>query len=562
MNHKKNNKKVDFENVNNNSLSNDSINNSSIGMPFKIYDDKSGNDNSHAVLKDINQEDFLKELNRIQNFLNDDSLNLNQDEEKLIKEDLKIITDAVNNNNLSVDGFEDVSVEVEDVSIEEMYEVTDCIFRDGGVTGDSSYESFYNYANFSPSVDDKGTLITNPTNANINYYANIGSATDLFNFIPLFVVEFDVVSVIGDFIRTFSDLGITDECHVKITVTGIHIIYQVDDNNPIIESYTTTHARLSIILSKGSLKYKDFEIRGTLPEIIDEPVVDDVSFGSVDEEFIFEKSSDLDDMNTLVDDDSQEIAIKVDNVTMEYKITKEKIDTIKEFAIRTVKHNKVKSTKFTALKNVSFEIPKGDRVGIIGFNGAGKSTLLKLLSRVYYPTEGTIETKGKIAPLLELGAGFDRNYSGKANIFLNGAFLGFSEEFLKEKYDEIVEFSELGESINYPVKNYSSGMSAKLGFSIATLIEPDILIIDEILSVGDIKFRKKSFNKLRSLIDSGITVLLVSHSVAQIRDICNKAIWLDKGEIKMMGEVNRVCDAYVKAAENATNQQLNNLDLK
>ena len=752
MNHKKNNKKVDFENVNNNSLSNDSINNSSIGMPFKIYDDKSGNDNSHAVLKDINQEDFLKELNRIQNFLNDDSLNLNHDEEKLIKEDLKIITDAVNNNNLSVDGFEDVSVEVEDVSIEEMYEVTDCIFRDGGVTGDSSYESFYNYANFSPSVDDKGTLITNPTNANINYYANIGSATDLFNFIPLFVVEFDVVSVIGDlshqsiqilekgstpfirtfsdlgitdechvkitvtgihiiyqvddnnpiiesytttharlsiilskgslkykdfeikgslpeiiedpfddisveemyevtdcifrdggvtgdssyesfynyanfspsvddrgtlitnptnasinyyanigsatdlfnfiplfvvefdvvsvigdlshqsihilekgstpFIKTFSDLGITDECHVKITVTGIHIIYQVDDNNPIIESYTTTHARLSIILSKGSLKYKDFEIRGTLPEIIDEPVVDDVSFGSVDEEFIFEKSSDLDDMNTLVDDDSQEIAIKVDNVTMEYKITKEKIDTIKEFAIRTVKHNKVKSTKFTALKNVSFEIPKGDRVGIIGFNGAGKSTLLKLLSRVYYPTEGTIETKGKIAPLLELGAGFDRNYSGKANIFLNGAFLGFSEEFLKEKYDEIVEFSELGESINYPVKNYSSGMSAKLGFSIATLIEPDILIIDEILSVGDIKFRKKSFNKLRSLIDSGITVLLVSHSVAQIRDICNKAIWLDKGEIKMMGEVNRVCDAYVKAAENATNQQLNNLDLK
>ena len=205
----------------------------------------------------------------------------------------------------------------------------------------------------------------------------------------------------------------------------------MNDNNPIIESYTTTHARLSIILSKGSLKYKDFEIRGTLPEIIDEPVVDDVSFGSVDEEFIFEKSSDLDDMNTLVDDDSQEIAIKVDNVTMEYKITKEKIDTIKEFAIRTVKHNKVKSTKFTALKNVSFEIPKGDRVGIIGFNGAGKSTLLKLLSRVYYPTEGTIETKGKIAPLLELGAGFDRNYSGKANIFLNGAFLGFSEEFLK-----------------------------------------------------------------------------------------------------------------------------------
>ena len=168
---------------------------------------------------------------------------------------------------------------------------------------------------------------------------------------------------------------------------------------------------------------------------------------------------------------------------------------------------------------------------------------MKLLSRVYDPTEGNIEIKGKIAPLLELGAGFDNNYSGKANIFLNGAFLGFSEAFLKEKYDEIVEFSELGESINYPVKNYSSGMRTKLGFSIATLVNPDILILDEILSVGDIKFQKKSADKLRSLIDSGITVLLVSHSVSQIRDICNKAIWLDEGKIKMMGEVNVVCDA-------------------
>ena len=176
---------------------------------------------------------------------------------------------------------------------------------------------------------------------------------------------------------------------------------------------------------------------------------------------------------------------------MEYKITKDKIDTIKEWVIRTLKRNKTVSKKFRALNNISFKVSKGDRVGIIGFNGAGKSTLLKILSGVYYPTEGSVQLKGKLAPLLELGAGFDPNYSGKANIFLNGAFLGYSEDFLKEKYDEILEFSELGDAINYHVKTYSSGMRAKLAFSIATIVEPDILILDEILSVGDIKFRKK-----------------------------------------------------------------------
>ena len=301
---------------------------------------------------------------------------------------------------------------------------------------------------------------------------------------------------------------------------------------------------------------------------VDESFVEDsdVVDGSVDESFVEDSDVVVDGSvediseNTPIDN-SEEIAIKVENLTMEYKIVKEKIDTIKEFVIRSIKRNKPSSKKFVALKNISFEIPKGERVGIIGFNGAGKSTLLKVLSGVYYPTEGSITTKGKIAPLLELGAGFDSNYSGKANIFLNGAFLGFSEDFLKEKYDEIVEFSELGEAINYPVKNYSSGMRAKLGFSIATLVNPDILIIDEILSVGDIKFQKKSAEKLRLLIDSGITVLLVSHSVAQIRDICNKAIWIDEGEIVMMGEVNEVCDAYVKAANDATDEQLKNIRL-
>ena len=268
-----------------------------------------------------------------------------------------------------------------------------------------------------------------------------------------------------------------------------------------------------------------------------------------------------DALNDLIDDYSNDVVIKVNNVSMEYKLSQDKIDTFKEFFIRTIKRNKGKTKTINALKNISFEIPKGDRVGIIGFNGAGKSTLLKLLSRVYEPTEGTIETKGKIAPLLELGAGFDQNYTGKANIFLNGAFLGYSEDFIKEKYDEIVEFSELGDAINYHVKTYSSGMRAKLGFSIATIVEPDILIIDEILSVGDIKFRRKSSDKIRSLINSGITVLLVSHSVGQIRELCNKAIWIDDGEIKMMGEVNKVCDAYVKAADEASNEQLKNIEL-
>ena len=286
---------------------------------------------------------------------------------------------------------------------------------------------------------------------------------------------------------------------------------------------------------------------------------------NIEENYNNEEYEDIsvdDALNDLIDDYSNEVAIKVNNVSMDYKLSKDKIDTLKEFVIRTIKRNKEKTKTIHALKNISFEIPKGDRVGIIGFNGAGKSTLLKLLAGVYDPTRGTIETKGKIAPLLELGAGFDQNYTGKANIFLNGAFLGYSEDFLKEKYDEILEFSELGDAINYHVKTYSSGMRAKLGFSIATIVEPDILIIDEILSVGDIKFQRKSSDKIRSLINSGITVLLVSHSVGQIRDLCNKAIWIDEGEIKMMGEVNKVCDAYVKAADNASRDQLRNIDLK
>ena len=326
-------------------------------------------------------------------------------------------------------------------------------------------------------------------------------------------------------------------------------VVSVDDSNDSIFKKTI-----------GSQDLDDVGVTDSVVEVDDSLLESGVGSQDLDDDS--GESISVDDaLNDLIDDYSNDVVIKVNNVSMEYKLSQDKIDTFKEFFIRTIKRNKGKTKTINALKNISFEIPKGDRVGIIGFNGAGKSTLLKLLSRVYEPTEGTIETKGKIAPLLELGAGFDQNYTGKANIFLNGAFLGYSEDFIKEKYDEIVEFSELGDAINYHVKTYSSGMRAKLGFSIATIVEPDILIIDEILSVGDIKFRRKSSDKIRSLINSGITVLLVSHSVGQIRELCNKAIWIDDGKIKMMGEVNKVCDAYVKAADEASNEQLKNIEL-
>ena len=251
------------------------------------------------------------------------------------------------------------------------------------------------------------------------------------------------------------------------------------------------------------------------------------------------------DNRPVLDDN---VAVNVEHLSMEFKITKDKIDTLKEYVIRTLKRNKKEKEKVRVLDDISFKVYKGDKLGILGFNGAGKSTLLKIMAGIYEPTSGKIEINGKVAPLLELSAGFDKNYTGKNNIYLNGAFLSMDKDFLDEKFDEIVEFSELGEYINYPVKNYSSGMRAKLGFSIATLIEPDILIVDEILSVGDIKFRKKSSQKINELMAEGVTVLLVSHSISQMRKICDKCIWIDNGKIVMEGEANEVCDAYVENA--------------
>lgn len=258
---------------------------------------------------------------------------------------------------------------------------------------------------------------------------------------------------------------------------------------------------------------------------------------------------------------NKDVAINVEDVSMEFEIPQEKVDNIKEYFIKWVKRDLKPKTHFDALKGITFKINKGERVGIIGFNGAGKSTLLKLLSGVYRPTNGLIEVNGKIAPLLELGAGFDHNYSGRENVFLNGAILGYSRDFLESKYDEIVEFSELEEFMEIPIKNYSSGMTAKLGFSVATVVNPEILILDEILSVGDVKFQKKSGDKLKSMMGSGTTVLLVSHSTSKIRELCTRAIWLDKGKIVMDGDVDYVCDAYIEAAKKASADEIKNLEL-
>ena len=236
-------------------------------------------------------------------------------------------------------------------------------------------------------------------------------------------------------------------------------------------------------------------------------------------------------------------AIVVENMSMMFNLNKEKVDNLKEYFIKLVTR-RLHFTEFWALQDINLTVNKGDRVGVLGFNGAGKSTLLKVISGVMKPTKGSVKTYGVIAPMLELGAGFDMNYSGKENIYLYGATMGYSRKYIEERFDSIVEFSELKDFIDVPVKNYSSGMRARLGFAIASAVEPDILILDEVLSVGDAKFRKKSENKIKSMFDKGITVLFVSHSTDQVLSICNKAIILDHGKIIAQGSAEEVCAQY------------------
>jgi ABC-2 type transport system ATP-binding protein len=238
-----------------------------------------------------------------------------------------------------------------------------------------------------------------------------------------------------------------------------------------------------------------------------------------------------------------EYAIRVNHVSMKFNLSKEKVDTLKEYVIKMFKHQ-LRYNEFWALQDINFELEKGDRLGILGLNGAGKSTLLKVIAGVYNPTQGTVERNGKIAPLLELGAGFDKDYTGAENIYLNGAVLGYSREFVDKKFDKIVKFSELGEFIDVPIKNYSSGMKSRLGFSIATAVNPDILILDEVLAVGDKKFRKKSEEKVMKLFDKGVTVLFVSHSLEQVKRLCNKAMILDHGKQIAFGDIDEVAAIY------------------
>ena len=238
-------------------------------------------------------------------------------------------------------------------------------------------------------------------------------------------------------------------------------------------------------------------------------------------------------------------AVVVDNVSMKFNLSKEKVDNLKDYLIKFIK-KEIKYNEFWALQNVNFEVQKGDRVGILGLNGAGKSTLLKVIAGVFKPTEGKVIKNGRLVPLLELGAGFDPQYTGRENIYLYGAMLGYSKEFIDEKYDEIVKFSELKDFIDVPIKNYSSGMKSRLGFSIATVVSPKILILDEVLSVGDAKFRKKSEKKVLSMFDSGVTVLFVSHSLAQVKRICNKAMILEKGKLIAYGDIDTISKQYEK----------------
>ena len=238
--------------------------------------------------------------------------------------------------------------------------------------------------------------------------------------------------------------------------------------------------------------------------------------------------------------------ITAEHVSMNFRMNANHTTSMKEWMIAKLK-GELKYQDFYALNDVSFSVERGEVLGIIGTNGSGKSTLLKVISGIYKPTKGNVVTAGRVAPMLELGSGFDFELSGSENVFLNGAIMGYSEEFLKSKYDEIVSFAEIGDFIHQPLKTYSSGMTMRLAFSVATLVEPEILIVDEILAVGDERFQRKSFQRMMQLMSGGTTVLMVSHNIQQIRDMCTRVLWLNHGQINMIGYPQEVCDAYQKS---------------
>lgn len=238
--------------------------------------------------------------------------------------------------------------------------------------------------------------------------------------------------------------------------------------------------------------------------------------------------------------------VTVDNVSMKFNLSSEKFDSFKEYVIKSIKRQ-VSYDAFMALQGVSFEVMRGDSVGLVGLNGSGKSTMLKVIAGVLKPTEGKVAVNGTIAPLIELGAGFDMDLTARENVFLNGALLGYNRARMEEQYPDIVEFSELAEFMDVPVKNFSSGMVSRLAFAIATIGTPDILIVDEVLSVGDFHFQEKCEARIQNMRDYGTTILFVSHSLEQVKKICNKMAWLEKGHLKMFGNTEDICDIYAQS---------------
>ena len=240
---------------------------------------------------------------------------------------------------------------------------------------------------------------------------------------------------------------------------------------------------------------------------------------------------------------NKEVVIKVDSVSMKFNLASERVDGIKEYIMRSLK-KKISYTEFWALKDVSFEVYCGETLGLMGINGSGKSTMLKIIAGVLKPTKGTVSVAGTVAPLIELGAGFDFDLTAKENIFLNGALLGHPRSYMQSHYEDIVEFSELREFMDVPVKNFSSGMVSRLAFAIATIGEPDILIVDEVLSVGDYHFQQKCMNRINNMKAKGTTILFVSHSMDQVRDLCNRVVWLEHGKVRKIGDVMEICEEY------------------
>ena len=242
--------------------------------------------------------------------------------------------------------------------------------------------------------------------------------------------------------------------------------------------------------------------------------------------------------------DEKRIMIDVDHVTIRFNLANQKVDNLKEYVVKLLKRELL-FQEFLAVKDVSFQVRAGEAWGLIGTNGSGKSTMLKAISRILKPYKGSITVNGTVAPLIELGAGFDQELTARENIFLNGCVLGHSEKFMQEHFDEIVEFAELGKFLDSPLKNFSSGMRARLGFSIATMVKPDILIVDEILSVGDFKFRQKCEKRMNEMLAGGTTLLYVSHSIDEVKRLCDHALWIEKGVARMQGNAEEVCDAYI-----------------